>query len=86
MRGGTLRLPGRYVYRDGTMPGIPTCICVYSFYRILFMWTRDVFRPVSPLTRITQPGSRLERDDFCHINASSRLARDNIVLTLRYLQ
>ncbi len=30
------------------MPGIPTCICFYSFYCILFIWRRDVFRPVSP--------------------------------------
>ena len=63
MSGGTGRLPGRDDARD------PDCICFYSFYRLLFIWRRDV-----------------ERDDFCHINASSHLARDNIVLTLRYLQ
>ncbi len=42
-----------YERRDGTftgtgrLPGVPTCICCYSFYRILFIWRRDVFRPVS---------------------------------------
>ena len=43
MRGGTGRLPGRDDARD---PDV--CICFDSFYRILFIWRGDVFRPVSP--------------------------------------
>ena len=30
------------------MPRIPTCICFYSFYCMLFIWRWDVFHPVSP--------------------------------------
>ncbi len=41
-----------YERRDGTFTGTGRClgsrhVCFYSFYRILFIWRRDVFRPVS---------------------------------------
>ena len=42
MRGETGRLPR---WDDAR---VRTCICFCSFYRILFIWRRDVFRPVSP--------------------------------------
>ena len=75
MSGGTGRLPG------WMMPGIPTCIYVSIVFIAYCLYGGGTFFFFSQ-----QPGSRLERDDFCHINASSHLARDNIVLTLRYLQ
>ncbi len=43
MRGGTGRFPGRDDSRDPDM-----YICFNSFYRILCVQRRDVFRPVSP--------------------------------------
>ncbi len=50
---------------DGTFTGTGRCPGSRHVYvSIVF--------PVSPSRE-----SRLERDDFCHINASSRLARDN---------
>ena len=38
---------GRDVCRDRTMNGIPACINFYYIYHQMFIWTRDVFRPVS---------------------------------------
>ncbi len=43
MRGGTVRLPGRDHARDPDM-----YMFLYSFYRMLFIWRRNVFRSVSP--------------------------------------
>ncbi len=42
MRGGTGRLPGRDDARG------PDMYMFLWIYRILFIWRRDVFRPVSP--------------------------------------
>ena len=71
MRGGTGRLPGRDDARDPD--------------RYMFLSSHTAYMEAGRFSS-RQPGSRLERDDFCHINASSRLAWDNIVLTLRFLQ
>ncbi len=82
MRGGTGRLPGRDDARDPDM-----YMFLYFLSHTVYMEAGRFFRPVLPRRdpgfSNRDPG--LERDDFCHINASSRLARDDIVLTLHYL-
>jgi hypothetical protein len=37
---------GQDVCRDRTMNGVPACINFYYIYHQMFIWTRDVFRPV----------------------------------------
>jgi hypothetical protein len=68
MRGGTGRLPGRDDERD---PGL---------YKFLLCLSPDVYmeagrfssRPGQAGSRFVQPGSRLNRDVFFHVNTCCR--------------
>ena len=83
MRGGTGRLPGRDDARD---LGMHIMFLQFSSHIVYMEAGRFSSRTAWAGSRFQQPRSRLEQDDFCHINSSSRLARDDIVLTLHYLQ
>ena len=73
MRRGMARLTGREVKRDLIMH-----ICMYylshSIYMDRFFLGRFSSRPGKAGSRFAQPGSRLKRDNFYHINTPSRFA------------
>ena len=73
MGGGTGRLPGRDVKRD-LAKHVYICYLSRSVYMERILPGRFSPRPGKAGSRFAQPGSRLKRDNFYHINAPSRFA------------
>ena len=68
-----------YGRRDGTFAGTSPCMYISLISPFPFIWKeclpeRFSSHPGKAGSRFAQPGSRLKRDNFYHINTSSRFA------------